>query len=223
MKYIASIFVLAACSGGPAPSEVPNDSPEVAGNAAASEEPEALAYVRDRLVGTFTGSWTIAMLGPDDKSAPGLQFTDRVVGSNARIDGDRAIVDVTTRMDMGRGEPMELSFIEGVKIEEGGKRGVYFVEMQGQVTTYEEVEPGTWQSDAPLTEQDYAMMVNVTADNVVEGNKRTVKVVKITDGLERHDITATVTVKYTNASGEPVSVEYTAMTGHHQQVADATP
>ena len=83
--------------------------------------------------------------------------------------------------------------------------------------TYEEVKPRVWQNNSPLTPQDYTAMANVTAENVVSGNKLTTKVVTVTAGLERHEITSVIRVEYKGADGSPVTIEYTSMSGYHQQ------
>jgi len=200
----------------PAPSP-PEAASEVPAKVTPEADPEALRYVKDRLVGNYTGQWNLFGLDANDKVVPGQTFTDTITARNPRIEENRAIVDIVASMDMGGDKPFEMAFIEGVEVGENGARGAYFVEIHGHALSYEEVKPGVWQNDSPLTPQDYAAMANVTAENVVSGTKRTTKVVTVADGLERHEITSVIRLEYKGADGTPITVEYTAMTGHHQQ------
>ena len=225
MRYILTLIVpvaLIACAtparevATPAQS-APEHASEALVEVTPEADPEALRYVKDRLVGSYTGEWNLFGLDANDKAVPGQTFTDTVTAKNPRIEKNRAIVDVASSMDMGGDKPFEMAFIEGVEVGENGARGAYFVEIHGHALTYEEVKPRVWQNNSPLTPQDYAAMANVTAETVVSGNKRTTKVVTVTAGLERHEITSVIRVEYKGADGTPVTIEYTAMSGYHQQ------
>jgi hypothetical protein len=60
-------------------------------------------------------------------------------------------------------------------------------------------------------------MANVTADNLVEGSKRVLKIVSYPDGVEHHAITTTTHVEYDDGAG-PQDVEFISLDGYHQRV-----
>ena len=217
-------FLLAACTTTSTPVP-PGDAAEPAAGVAKGAEPAkeltrpaALAFVEERLVGTFTGEWTLFALDGHDKAQPAHSFTDVATGSNPRIEQGRAIVDVTVTMNMGGdAPPTQLDFVEGVIVRHGGERGDYFVDIGGHVQIYKEVKPDVWETQAPLTPRDYQVMANVTAENVIVGWKRSTKVVSSREGAERHDITVLTHVEYRNPEGEVVTAEFTSMAGYHLQ------
>ena len=177
---------------------------------------EALDYLSGRL-GSYEGEWQLYALDASDEAQASWSWTDVATASNLRIEGDRALMDVVDVMDLG-GNTQEVSFYEGVYINEDGSVGDYFVDMDDEITIMIEVEPDLWEYETALSAQDYQSMVNVTANNVIEGWKRTTKVVSQVGGMERHDISVLTHVEYEAATSTPITVEYTSLTGHHQKV-----
>jgi len=220
---LIAVCTLSACAAANMASDPEAVQPQNVATAAqdpvpAPAAPGALGFVQERLVGTYTGEWTMFGLDADDKAQAAQNFTDSVTASNPRIENGRAIVDVAATMDMGGGgPPFQLAFIEGVIVGENGARGDYFVELQGNVQMYKEVKPNVWETESPLNPRDYQAMANVTAENVIGGWKRSTKVVSWVDGSERHDITVLTHVEYTNAAGKTITVEFTSMVGFHQK------
>ena len=207
-----------ACSGNntelaePADSGLPSDSggsDDVWGQA-------ALDYVTENLVGTYQGAWVMSGLDSADSAVEFYTWTDDITASNPRIDNDRALVDILDVMDGGNWTS-EVSFHEGVYIAEDGSVGDYFIEMDGEVTIMTETSPDVWEYDAEVTNTDYNMMENVSAENVIAAWKHAVKLVSTVDGLERHDVTTTTHVEYDAGAGAQ-TVEFVSMEGYHQAV-----
>ncbi len=116
MRYIFTLIIpvaLIACA--PPAQEVatpaqsaPEHASEAAVEVTPEADPEALRYVKDRLVGSYTGEWNLFGLDANDKTVPGQTFTDTVTAKNPRIEKNRAIVDVASSMDMGGDKPADL-------------------------------------------------------------------------------------------------------------------
>ena len=220
---IVLLLTICACATTDEKTETRTQEPEAAPVAepapesADTHKPTALTYVKENLVGHYSGQWELFGLDANDQVIPIQRFTDTVAASQPRVENNRAIVDVKSSMDMGGEQPFDMAFIEGVEIEEDGTRGLYFVEIHGQKTIYKEIEPGVWQSETPLSPQDMAGIVNVTPENLVKGTKTTTKVVSHPDGQERHDITTVTYVEYANPGGQTIAKEFTSMKGFHQR------
>ena len=175
----------------------------------------SLEFVSEHLTGVFEGSWVLSGLDASDAVVEQASWSDVVTASNPRIDGDRALVDVSSEMDGGTWT-QTLEFHEGVYIEEDGSMGAYFVEMDGEETILIETSPDVWEYDEDLGPNDFDVMVNVSAENLVEGWKHSVKVVTRPDGGERHDITTTTRVEYDGAAGVQTA-EFTSLSGYHER------
>lgn len=176
---------------------------------------EALDFVTDNLVGTFTGAWTLWGLDSADEQVERAAWTDSATGSNPRIDGDRALVDISNVMD-GETWTQEMEFLEGVYIEDDGSMGSYFFEIDSVVTLLTETSPGVWEYDSPIISSDYSGMVNVTADNLVTGSKHSTKVISFPGGVEHHQITGTTHVEYDAGGGLQV-VDFVSIEGYHDR------
>ena len=177
----------------------------------------ALDFVEERLQGKFQGEWQLFGLDANDEPEASYGWTDLIEGKNARIDGDRAFVDIVDEMDGGRWQ-QTVEFIEGVYIAEDGGVGDYFFEIDGVVTLATETEPDVWTYQTALADYELDLMANVDADNLVEGYKSTVKLVSWVDGWERHDVTSTTHVEYDGDDGDGTTVvEFTSMEGYHQR------
>ncbi len=83
---------------------------------------ESLNFVTKNLAATFEGTWTLSGLDASDTPLESMSWTDVAIGSNPRIDGDRALVDVQNDMDGGTWTH-SMTFNEGVLIEEDGSMG----------------------------------------------------------------------------------------------------
>jgi hypothetical protein len=176
---------------------------------------EALDFVTDNLVGTFAGAWTLWGLDAADAQVERSAWTDSATGSDPRIDGDRALVDISNVMDGGTWT-QEMEFFEGVYIEEDGSMGSYFFEIDSVVTLLTESSPGVWEYDSPIISSDYSTMVNVTADNLVTGSKHSTKVISFPGGVEHHQITGTMHVEYDAGAGLQV-VDFVNLDGYHDR------
>ncbi len=177
---------------------------------------EALAFVEERIVGTFWGEWQ--MFGLDESDAPVALYawTDQVIGSNPRLEDDRALADIVDSMD-GGSWTQEVAFLEGVYVDEDGGMGAYFIERDGTPTIVNEVEENHWEYLANLTESDLQTMDNVNSGNLIDGWKTSTKLVTWVDGWERHDVSVLTHVEYENDEGEPVVADFTSLSGYHQK------
>ncbi len=177
----------------------------------------ALDFVTERLEGTFQGEWQLYGLDASDQPKASYGWTDVIVGSNARIEDDRAFVDIVDEMDGGRWQ-QTVEFIEGVYIAEDGGVGDYFFEIDGIVTIATETETDVWTYQTELADYDLDLMENVDTDNLVDGYKSTVKLVSWVDGWERHDVTGTTHVEYVSSEGDGTTeVDFVSLEGYHQR------
>lgn len=222
--FFALLLPLAACDAGGdsnADTSEPGDSAADTGTGDSGDTAEevwgqaALDFVEERLQGKFQGEWQLYGLDANDEPEASYSWTDEIEGKNARIEGDRAFVDIIDEMDGGRWQ-QTVEFIEGVYISEDGGIGDYFFEIDGAVTIATETEPDVWTYQTELADYELDLMANVDADNLVEGYKSTVKLVSWVDGWERHDVTSTTHVEYVGSDGTTV-VEFTSMEGYHQR------
>jgi hypothetical protein len=177
---------------------------------------EALDLVTAR-AGTYQGAWEMLGLDAGDEPYTYLSWTDDIVGSNPRIEGDRAMMDVTDFMVLEDYGDYEISWIEGVLIEEDGSPGEEFMEMDGEVTIFSQVKDGYYEYQTELARSDFSAWANVTQDNLISGYHTTYKVVTWPDGMETHDITRVTTLEWDAGDG-PQTIEFTSMTGRHQKV-----
>ncbi len=222
--FFALLLPLVACDGGGesnADSAAPGDTGDDTGTETGDTAEEAwgqaaLDFVEERLQGKFQGEWQLYGLDANDEPEASYGWTDLIEGSNARIEGDRAFVDILDEMDGGRWQ-QTVEFIEGVYIADDGGVGDYFFEIDGVVTIATETEPDVWTYQTALADYELDLMANVDADNLVEGYKSTVKLVSWVDGWERHDVTSTTHVEYVGDDGGTVVVEYLSMEGYHQR------
>jgi len=181
---------------------------------------ESLDFVTERLAKTFTGEWEMFKLDESDESVVDLGWTDVIVGSNPRIEEDRAFVDVISDMDGGMWT-YSYSLIEGVMITEDGGMGDYFMEIEGEVTIVTETSTDVWESSAALADTDLSSMANVSSSNLVDGWKSTTKVVSFDEeGAEHHEVSVITHVTYIDDSGEEQTVEFTSLEGYHHESTD---
>jgi hypothetical protein len=177
---------------------------------------ESLNFVTENLVATFEGAWALSGLDASDTAFESMSWTDIAIGSNPRIEDDRALVDVQNDMDGGTWT-YSMNFNEGALIEEDGSMGDYFIDMDGAVTFLTETRPGTWTYQEELTSSDLSAMANVTQDNLITGWKQSTKVVSHPDDDERHDISTITHVEYDAGNGTQI-VEFTSLAGYHMRL-----
>ncbi len=218
LLHLLFLGALASCTGDATPTSDSDTDPGDAdsGGAELPWGQESLDFVTENLVATFEGAWTLSELDATDTPVEAMTWTDVAVGSNPRIEDDRALVDVQNDMDGGTWTH-SMEFNEGVMIEEDGSMGAYFIDIDGAVTFMTETSPGTWTYQEELTSNDLSMMTNVTQDNLITGWKQSTKVITHPDGVERHDVSAVTHVEYEGEDG-PQTVEFTSLVGHHQRV-----
>ena len=205
------ILLLGAC--GEVPSETP--TPDTAAEGVWGQE--ALDYVSENLAKTFTGEWQIYRLDASNEEQKQYGWTDEIEGTNPRIEGDRAIVDILDVMNGGTWTH-QYTFIEGVYITDSGGVGDYFMEQEGEVTIMTETSPDVWEYTLALTDTDLQAIANVNADNLVSGSKHATKRVSIVeDELERHDVTMVTAVTFVDDSGTEQTLTFTSMVGYHQE------
>ncbi len=176
----------------------------------------ALAFVETRLVGAFSGDWQLYGTDASDQPVESYAWTDVISATNPRSEENRALVDISDEMDGGRWQ-QTVTFNEGVYISEDNGVGDYFMEMDGVITILTEVEPDRWEYSSELTENDLALVANLTEENYRSGYKVATKLVTWVDGWERHDVSVLTHVEYAGTDGSTQVVEFTSLLGYHQK------
>ncbi len=220
-QTLAALTVLIACNADPDDTDSQNTNTDTTTTETETTETttwgaEALDLVTAK-AGTYEGSWQMFGLDPLDVSYPSMTWTDVAVATNPRIDGERALVDVTDTMDMGNYGEMQATWLEGVMIETDGSPGDEYMEMDGVVTVFSKVADDEYEYVTDIADSDYFSWSNVSAQNLIDGYHTTHKTVSWPDGQETHDITRTTTLEYDGGDG-PVVVEFTSLVGQHIKV-----
>ena len=211
----ALLFGVAGCEGSGDDDSADDDvADDDAGDDDTAWGVEALEQVEAK-VGTYTGDFEMFGLDESDISVTAMTWADTAVATNPRIEGDRAQVDVHDTMVVDDGATYERDWLEGVMIEPDGSAGQGFMEMEGVVTLFTEVEPDHFEYETALEDYDFYNWSNITAANLVTGRHVTTKFVIYPGGVETHEITRMTYLEYTDASGSPVAVDYLSMIGTH--------
>ncbi len=166
--------------------------------------------------GTYHGAWEMYGLDASDKVYLASTWTDIAVGSNPRIEGDRAQLDVIDTMDID-GFEYVIEWTEGLMIEKDGSTGQAFMDMDGVVTLMPEIKPGYFQYQTDVVSSDLFYMANIDMSNLILGYHVTEKWVSEVNGLETHDITRNTHLKWSDKSGE-YEADFLSMTGQHTKV-----
>ncbi len=181
---------------------------------------EALDEVEQLASGHFEGAWEMYGLDAMDRPVSAMTWTDVVTAENPRIEGERALVDVTDVMQFEEWGEYTMSWIEGVLINKDGSAGEQFMEIEGELTIITEIAPDRYEYAGEVTSQDLQYVENVTPANLISGSKYTTKVVTWADDLQTHQVTTETTLEYTDAAGNVDTVSFTSMEGSHQQFAE---
>jgi len=218
MRRLIPLLILAvtACGGDSADDETPQGGDGDSGDGGAAWGEESLDLITSKS-GAYGGAWEMMGLDASGATYTAMTWTDEVTSSDPRIEGDRAIVDVYSFMVIDPYGEYELSWIEGVFIEEDGSAGEEFMEMDGEITIFTKVADDRYEYETAVGQDDYYYWDGPTAQNLISGHHVNTKIVSYPDGVETHDITRFTTLEWDDGGGVQVA-EFTSMMGQHYRV-----
>ncbi|MEZ4454434.1 MAG: hypothetical protein R3B09_33590 [Nannocystaceae bacterium] len=212
------VLALLAPSCGPAPDDDGDDATttDATGDAGLDGPAEALALVESE-AGTYEGSWELYGLDGADQPLVFVTWTDVAVATDPVLLADRAQLSVVDTMDYGGGQTGVQAWVEGVLLGADQGVGPRFIEVEGALTEFVELEPDHYTYETAITPAELGLFANVTDANLLEGHHTTDKQVSRPDGVETHTITRTTTLTYDAGEG-PKQLEFVSLRGSHRKV-----
>ena len=166
--------------------------------------------------GTYEGSFALNGLDQDLQTVVAMTWTDVAVAADPTIEDDRAYLHVTDASTFADGMQFQQTWIEGYLLDEDGRIGDEFIEMNGVVTVITEVEPGRFRYEQELGPQDFFALGPVTMDKLTAGHHVVDKTVSFVDGVETHDIVRTTHLAWNDTDGAH-ELEFESLSGRHRK------
>jgi len=168
------------------------------------------------LLGRFAGEWTSYKKNIAGDIEMVVNWKDTLIASDLQISDSMAYVKVSSKSVFEHPSipDYSLDFTEGFFIEEG-IIGDHFFEVLGKKTTQKKIDAQSYVYSQKIETKEFSQM---RFFNVVEGYHTIVKIVLITDGKERHEISRLSTIQWMDSEGKVQNTQFVSLKGFHERI-----
>ncbi|HEX4924785.1 MAG TPA: hypothetical protein VFV50_11895 [Bdellovibrionales bacterium] len=183
---------------------------------ALAETPPALAEAR-KISGRYLGRWTVYGLERGELVVK-TKWSDTLTAGDARLEGGRAVVDVTTQMTFIDGSQRTLQFREGYFLLPDGSAGERFIENQGQVTLVKRLSPNDWALQT-VPQPEELRFLGFDPSIVLSASHVTTKTTTYKGAVDTDHVARFTTVQWKNtATGAIETTQFLSMIGVHKRI-----
>lgn len=167
------------------------------------------------LQGTYTGQWTLFGINAEGEVVRKTAWTDKLVTGSVQLLPDRMFVSWVNEQTFEGTQrpPTKVEGKEGFFLR-NGKLGDGYIEMFGQTLRLIRLSDNTASYVAPATPPELAMLgfpKGATGQHVL------VKVTTTEQGQPTHRVSRITTASYTDAQGNPRTVQFVSLRGYHRK------
>ena len=181
-----------------------------------SAKSQDINHRANALLGNFAGEWTSYKKNLAGDIEMVVTWKDTLRTSDLHINDSMAYVKVSSKsvFDNPSIPEYSLEFTEGFFIEDG-VIGDHFFEVLGKKTIQTKLDAHTYVYSQKIEPNEFSQM---RFFNVVEGYHTVVKLVLITDGVERHDISRLSTIQWIDTQGKVQNTQFVSLKGFHERI-----